>query len=117
MCKRGDVYYAELPVLVNSRIQQGYRPVVIVCNQRAIDNSPVYQCIPLTSQIKKENLPVHVVLTSGDLKEISMVLGEQITSIDKYRLKENIGTVSDYDMKQIERAMMIQLGLTTVSTR
>jgi mRNA interferase MazF len=111
MCKRGDIYYAKLPVIENSRIQQGVRPILLISNQKAIDNSPVFQYIPLTSQIKKPDFPVHFILTSGDLDVTSMALTEQIGIIDKHRLLEKRGTVSEYDMKKINRTIRIQLDL------
>lgn len=111
MCKRGDIYWAQIPVTENSNIQNGRRPVLVVSNNKANQFSPTIHVIPLTTEIKKQNLPVHVMLYSGDLKEETMALVEQMSLIDKHRLRGKIGTISDIDMKNIARAIRVQVDL------
>jgi mRNA interferase MazF len=91
-------------------MQYGIRPVIIFSNNMALKNSTVFQCIPVTTQIKREDLPVHAILESGGLQEVSMVLGEQLRSIDKKCLLEKIGTISQKDMETVENLVLIQLG-------
>lgn len=114
MCKRGDIYWAEIPKQENSQNQAGYRPVLIIANDMATLHSPTFQCVPLTGTIKKEDFPTHVILTSGGLSRKTMALVEQVTSYDRYMLKERIGTISESDMREINNAIMIQLGLIEV---
>jgi len=112
MCQRGDIYWAELPEIEGSQLQAGLRPVVLIANNAANENSPTFQCVPLTSRLKKESLPVHVILnTTNCLKKTSMALVEQETSIDKHRLRSKIGTVSDFDMFNIDVAILKQHGI------
>ena len=111
MCKRGDIYWADLPPIKDSNIQQGVRPILLISNQKALNYSPVFQYIPLTSKIKKPNFPVHYVLTSGDTDETSMALTEQMGIIDAHRLGVRQGSVSKFDMKKIKASIKIQLEL------
>lgn len=109
--KRGDVYWAKLPKLEDSRIQAGIRPVIVTSNAMALKYSPVIQYIPITSEIKKTNLPVHVGLNNGFFPRPSMALVEQEGCIDKNRLGEKIGTLSEKDMLRIDRAILAQRGI------
>ena len=109
--KRGDVYWAKLPKLEDSRIQAGVRPVIITSNVMALKHSPVIQYIPITSEIKKTSLPVHVGLNNSFFPRPSMALVEQEGCIDKNRLMEKIGTLSDRDMLRIDRAILAQRGI------
>lgn len=109
--KKGDIFWADIPVLENSRIQAGYRPVVITSNKYATKYSEAIQYMPLTTKIKKTNLPVHVVVTPNFLKKPSMVLAEQEGIIDKHRLKEKIGTLGKNDVLKIDMAKIIQGGI------
>ena len=108
---RGDVFWAKLPKLENSRIQAGVRPVIITSNEMALKHSPVIQYIPVTSEIKKTNLPVHVGLNNSFFPRPSMALVEQEGCIDKNRLMEKIGTLSEKDMLNIDRAILTQRGI------
>jgi mRNA interferase MazF len=110
MCKRGDVYFANLPKIEGSSMQYGIRPVIIFANDKAVKNSSVIQCIPITTKIKREDLPVHAILESGGLEKISMVLGEQLRPIDKSCLLEKTGTLSEKDMETVENLVLIHLG-------
>lgn len=115
MCKRGDVYWAELPKMENSKIQAGTRPVIITANKFATKYSPVFQFIPVTREFKKTNLPVHVLLSSDCFPEESMALVEQEGCIDKHRLRAKIGTISEEDMFEIDKAILIQRGIDVYS--
>jgi len=109
--KRGDVFWAKLPKLENSRIQAGVRPVIVTSNAMALKHSPVIQYIPITSEIKKTSLPVHVGLNNSFFPRPSMALVEQEGCIDKNRLMEKIGTLSEKDMLKIDRAILAQRGI------
>ena len=86
MCSYGDIYTAALGKRTKSSIQTGFRPVLIVSNNRANRFSPVVTIIPITGSRNKKKLPTHVHLTDCGLNRPSIALAEQITSIDKSRL-------------------------------
>ena len=115
MCKRGDIYYADFGVKSGSGEQGGIRPAVVVSNNKANANSPVITVVPLTTKIwKKPYLPTHVQIpysvTTG-LHRKSMALAEQVETIDKKKLTEKIGEISDtLLMDQITIALQIQIG-------
>lgn len=115
MCKRGDIYYADFGVKNGSCEQGGIRPAVIVSNNKANANSPVITVVPLTTKIwKKPYLPTHVQIpysvTTG-LHRKSMALAEQVETMDKKKLTEKIGEISDaLLMDQITVALQIQIG-------
>lgn len=115
MCKRGDIYYVDFGVKTGSCEQGGIRPAVIVSNNKANANSPVITVVPLTTKIwKKPNLPTHVQIphsvTTG-LHRKSMALAEQVETVDKKKLTEKIGEISDnLLMEKITVALQIQIG-------
>lgn len=110
--RRGDIYYAKLPVVDdNSSIQTGIRPVIITSNEMALKHSPVIQYIPLTSKTNKVKLPVHVIIDAPFLLRPSIALVEQEGCIDKSRLMEKIGTLSESDMFRIDCAILKQRGI------
>lgn len=109
--KRGDIFWAKLPKLEGSRIQAGVRPVIVTSNKMALKHSPVIQYIPITSEIKKTSLPVHVELNNSFFPRPSMALVEQEGCIDKNRLMERIGTLSKEDMFKIDKAILTQRGI------
>jgi mRNA interferase MazF len=111
---RGEVYLADLPQIENSSIQSGVRPIIIVVNKLAGKNSPMVQYIPLTSEIKRTDLPVHAILNSGNLKVTSMALGEQLNAVDRERITKRIGKVSSEDMAKVDNIIMYQLGLKAI---
>jgi mRNA interferase MazF len=111
---RGEVYLADLPEIKDSNVQSGIRPIVIVVNESAGKNSPMIQYIPLTSELKRTDLPVHVILNSGNLKKTSMALGEQINSLDRKRIIKRLGKLSDKDMFHVDRIAMCQLGIDVI---
>lgn len=111
MIKRGELYYADLSPVVGSE-QGGIRPVLVVQNDVGNKYSPTVIAAAITSQINKAKLPTHIELNASEygLQKDSVVLLEQIRTIDKQRLKERIGQVPTNIMDRINRALMISLG-------
>ena len=112
MIKRGELYFADLSPVIGSE-QGGVRPVLIVQNDIGNKYSPTIIAAAITSKLNKAKLPTHIELSSSEygLEKDSVVLLEQIRTIDKTRLKERIGELSEYKMNQVNRAMMISLGV------
>lgn len=112
MIKRGDLYYADLSPVVGSE-QGGVRPVLVLQNDIGNKYSPTVIVAAITSQINKAKIPTHIELSAYEygLERDSVILLEQIRTLDKLRLKEKIGFLTDYKMLQVERAMMISLGV------
>ena len=110
--KRGDIYYANLSPVVGSE-QGGHRPVLVIQNDVGNKYSPTVIVVAITSQISKAKLPTHVELAaeSYGITKDSVILLEQIRTIDKKRLKEKIGHLSDELMKQVDVALQISFGL------
>ena len=111
MIKRGELYYADLSPVVGSE-QGGIRPVLVVQNDVGNKYSPTVIAAAVTSQINKAKLPTHIELSAGDygLNKDSVVLLEQIRTLDKKRLKDKIGEVPLETMQKINQALMISLG-------
>ena len=111
--KRGDMFYADLSPVVGSE-QGGIRPVLIIQNDLGNKYSPTVIAAAITSQTNKTKLPTHIELgenTSG-LKSNSVVLAEQIRTIDKSRLKEKIGHIDDtHIMSKLNNALGVSFGL------
>ena len=109
--KRGDVYYADLSPVVGSE-QGGIRPVLIVQNNIGNKYSPTIIAAAITSQINKAKIPTHIELKSVEvgLAKDSVVLLEQLRTLDKRRLKEKIGNVDVVKMKMIDNALLVSLG-------
>jgi mRNA interferase MazF len=110
--KRGDIFYADLSPVVGSE-QGGIRPVIIVQNDVGNKYSPTVIVAAITSQINKAKLPTHVEISSEEygLNKDSVVLLEQIRTLDKKRLKEKIGHMTESDMKKVDEALSISVGL------
>ena len=111
--KRGDMFYADLSPVIGSE-QGGVRPVLIIQNDMGNKYSPTVIAAAITSQIGKNRLPTHIEIDSKDvgLKSDSVVLAEQIRTIDKSRLKEKIGHIDDEQiMGKINSAIGISFGL------
>jgi len=111
--KKGDLYFADLSPVVGSE-QGGVRPVLVVQNDVGNKYSPTIIVAAVTSQINKAKLPTHVELgaTDGGLSKNSVVLMEQLRTIDKRRLKEHIGTLSDSQLPTVDQALSVSLGIT-----
>lgn len=110
--KRGEIYYADLSPVVGSE-QGGVRPVLIVQNDVGNKHSPTVIAAAITSQKDKAKLPTHIELDSGNcgLAKDSVVLLEQIRTIDKKRLRERMGELDTNSMTQINSALSISFGL------
>ena len=110
--KRGDIYYADLSPVVGSE-QGGMRPVLIVQNDTGNKHSPTVIAAAITSQIGKARLPTHIELEarSFGLTRDSVVLLEQIRTIDKRRLRERMGRVDDELMNKVDDAIAVSFGL------
>lgn len=111
--KRGDMFYADLSPVVGSE-QGGIRPVLIIQNDVGNKYSPTVIAAAITSQKTKNKLPTHIEIGSNEcgLKSDSIVLTEQIRTIDKSRLKEKIGHIEDNTViNQINNALGVSFGL------
>lgn len=110
--KRGELYFADLSPVVGSE-QGGIRPVLVVQNDIGNKYSPTVIAAAITSKLNKAKLPTHIELSSKEygLEKDSVVLLEQIRTIDKTRLKEKIGELNTFKMSQVNKAMMISLGV------
>ena len=109
---RGDIYYADLRPVIGSE-QGGIRPVLILQNNVGNRHSPTVIAAPITSKLGKPRLPTHVSLnkhTEG-LNRGSIILLEQLRTIDKSRLKGRIGALGTSEMKQIDWALGVSVGL------
>ena len=111
--KRGDMFYADLSPVIGSE-QGGIRPVLIIQNDLGNKYSPTVIAAAITSQTNKAKLPTHIELggnTKG-LKSNSVILTEQIRTIDKSRLKEKIGHIDDMTIiNKVNRALGVSFGL------
>ena len=110
--KRGDIYYADLSPVIGSE-QGGLRPVLIVQNDVGNRYSPTVIAAAITSQMTKTRLPTHidVYAESFGLSKDSVILLEQIRTIDKRRLRERMGHVDDVIMKKVDNALTVSFGL------
>ena len=108
--KRGELYYADLSPVIGSE-QGGVRPVLVVPNDVGNKYSPTVIVAAITSQINKAKIPTHIELgTSHGLSKDSVLLLEQIRTLDKRRLKEKIGVLDESCMKSVNEALLISLG-------
>lgn len=112
--QRGDIYYADLRPVVGSE-QGGVRPVLIIQNNVGNRHSPTVICAAITSQMNKAKLPTHVELHSDqyDIAKDSVVLLEQLRTIDKKRLKDKVCHLDNQILLKIDRALEISLELYT----
>ncbi len=110
--KRGDIYYADLSPVIGSE-QGGLRPVLIVQNDVGNKYSPTVIAAAITSRMGKAKLPTHIDVAGMDagLAKDSVVLLEQIRTIDKKRLKEKMGHLDETAMKEVNSAIQISFGL------
>ena len=110
--KRGDIFYADLSPVVGSE-QGGTRPVLIVQNDTGNKHSPTVIAAAITSQTGKARLPTHISLAGHEvgLTKDSVVLLEQIRTIDKKRLREHMGRLDEALMNQVDGAIAVSFGL------
>ncbi len=111
MIKRGELYYADLSPVVGSE-QGGVRPVLIVQNDTGNKYSPTIIAAAITSQMNKARLPTHIEISAKEfgLAKNSVILLEQIRTLDKRRLKERIGELTPTAMRRVNAALLISLG-------
>ena len=110
--KRGDIFYADLSPVVGSE-QGGIRPVLIVQNDVGNKFSPTVIAAAITSQRFKTNLPTHIRVNAdgSGLARDSIILLEQVRTLDKKRLKEKMGNLDRTDMTRVDRALSVSLGI------
>ena len=110
--KRGDIFYADLSPVVGSE-QGGVRPVLIVQNDTGNKHSPTVIAAAITSRTTKARLPTHieVIAENNGLAKNSVILLEQIRTIDKKRLKEKMGHLEEDTMRKVNEAINISFGL------
>ena len=110
--KRGDIYYADLSPVIGSE-QGGVRPVLIIQNDVGNKYSPTVIAAAITSRINKAKMPTHIELSASEfgLNKDSVILLEQIRTIDKKRLREKIGRLDDSLMERVNDALSISFGL------
>ncbi len=114
LVRRGDIFYADLSPVVGSE-QGGVRPVLIVQNDMGNRYSPTIICAAITSQINKAKLPTHIEIESDNysLVKDSVILLEQVRTIDKKRLREKICKLDENIMRKVDKALQISFGLNT----
>lgn len=112
LIKRGEIYYADLSPVIGSE-QGGVRPVLIVQNDVGNKFSPTVIAAAITSQREKNNLPTHIEVDARNcgLAKDSIVLLEQVRTIDKRRLKEKMGSLDTTDMGKVNQALSVSFGL------
>lgn len=112
--RRGDVYYADLRPVVGSE-QGGVRPVLIIQNDIGNRHSPTVICAAITSKMNKAKLPTHVEVSTSqcDMVKDSVILLEQLRTIDKRRLKDKICHIDGELLEEVNRALLVSLELST----
>ncbi|NLF79877.1 MAG: type II toxin-antitoxin system PemK/MazF family toxin [Clostridia bacterium] len=112
MVSRGEIYFAELNPVQGSE-QGGLRPVLIIQNDIGNTYSPTTIIVAITSQINKARLPTHVELSAREsgLRRDSVILAEQMRTIDKSRLRQKVAELKQPTMQRIENAMAVSIGL------
>ena len=111
--RRGDIFYADLSPVIGSE-QGGLRPVLIVQNDVGNKYSPTVIAAAITSKMGKNKLPTHIDISAPDvgLAKDSVILLEQIRTLDKQRLKEKMGHLDDMTMLGVNAAIQVSFGLT-----
>ena len=114
MLKRGDIYYADLRPVVGSE-QGGIRPVLIIQNDVGNRHSPTVICAAITSKMNKAKLPTHIEILSGEyqIERDSVILLEQLRTIDKRRLKDKVCHLDSNMMHRVNQALKVSLELDT----
>ena len=110
--KRGDVFYADLRPVIGSE-QGGVRPVLIIQNDIGNRHSPTIICAAITSKMNKAKLPTHIDIpgVEAGLAKDSVILLEQVRTIDKKRLKEKMGHLDEGSMTSVNSALSVSFGL------
>ena len=109
---RGDMYYFDLSPAIGSE-QNGLRPVLIVQNNQGNKFSSTVIVAAISSKTEKSHLPTHIIVTCEDfgLSKDSLILLEQVRTIDKQRLRDYIGRLDEKTMKQVDKALALSFGL------
>ena len=110
MIHRGEIYYAGLSPVVGSE-QGGYRPVVVLQNNKGNRYSTTIIVAPISSKLTENPLPTHVMVESNCLEKKSVILLEQIRTIDKQRIREKVGFIDNKVMQQINEAIKTSLDI------
>ena len=110
MIRRGDVYYADLSPVVGSE-QGGVRPVVVVQNDKGNKYSKTIIIAPISKKMSKPPIPTHVIFSDSSLSYVSMILCEQLRTIDKKRLGQWICTLDDKTIDKIDQAIRVSLNI------
>jgi len=110
--KRGDIYYADLSPVIGSE-QGGIRPVLIIQNDVGNKYSPTVIAAAITSKLNKSRLPTHIEVDAREygLAKDSIILLEQIRTLDKQRLKERMGHLNENKMTDVNKALFVSFGL------
>ena len=113
--RRGDIYYADLRPVVGSE-QGGVRPVLIIQNDVGNRHSPTVICAAITSRLNKANLPTHIELNAGnyDMVKDSVILLEQLRTIDKKRLKDKVCHLDNEIISQVNHALSVSLEMDSI---
>ena len=114
--KRGDIYYADLSPVVGSE-QGGLRPVLIIQNDVGNRYSPTVIAAAITSRMSKTRMPTHIDIYADKvgLAKDSVILLEQVRTLDKQRLKEKMGHLDDRIMNEVNSAIAVSFGLSTAA--
>lgn len=110
MIRRGDVYYADLSPVVGSE-QGGVRPVVVVQNDKGNRYSKTIIVAPISKKMSKPPIPTHVIFSDDSLSYVSMILCEQLRTIDKKRLGQWICTLDEKTLEKINWAIRVSLSI------
>ena len=110
--RRGDIFFADLRPVVGSE-QGGIRPVLVIQNDVGNKYSPTVIAAAITSKINKAKMPTHIELSANEygLNKDSVILLEQVRTIDKRRLREKIGKLDELMMKSVDKALFISFGI------
>lgn len=110
--KRGDIFYADLSPVIGSE-QGGVRPVLVVQNDIGNKFSPTVIVAAVTSQINKAKLPTHIEISANEfgLSKDSVILAEQVRTVDKKRLREKIGALDERQMARVDEALSVSFGI------
>ena len=109
--ERMKIYLAELGEKADSSVQGGTRSVIVLQNNAGNQSSPTVIVAPITSKLEKPHLPTHVVLVQSNLPKQSMVLWEQVMTIDQKLLVKEYAEIGEQDTKSVERALKVSFGL------
>ena len=107
---RGEIYYADLSPVIGSE-QGGYRPVLVLQNNKGNKYSTTVIIAPISSRMTKNDLPTHVIIETDFLEKKSVILLEQIRTIDKKRIQEKVGVLPNHYMMMVDRAIKTSLDI------